>query len=337
MNAVDLGEVQNVIGDRADEIGKIVNESLIYWKDVVMVEEKYKNVRKECKNRHKDCSFWKVVGECEDKPGYMHVHCALACQTCEMLEYDIRCPMQAPLHNALGPGDLNDMFEWIMSTPDFGHYSPVILSKPTETEDAPWMIMFDSFATKEECERLIELGGMEGYERSSDVGKRRFDGSFENYVNDGRTSTNAWCQKECSEDPLASGVIERISIVTGIPERNSENLQLLKYEPGQYYQVHNDYIPHQTERQQGNRLLTLYIYLNDVEEGGETSFPIMNKTVTPKQGRAVLWPSVLNEDPSKEDKRTVHTALPVIKGTKYGANAWIHMRDFKTPNKNGCQ
>jgi hypothetical protein len=28
--------------------------------------------------------------------------------------------------------------------------------------------------------------------------------------------------------------------------------------------------------------------------------------------------------------------LPVIKGVKYGANAWIHMRDFKTPNKKGC-
>mmetsp|Transcript_21047 Transcript_21047/g.31193 ORF Transcript_21047/g.31193 Transcript_21047/m.31193 type:complete len:336 (-) Transcript_21047:306-1313(-) len=335
MNNLEPGEVQNAVGDRAHEIQKVVDESLDYLRNIVMIGDKYANVHKECKNRHKDCSFWKLSGECEEKPAYMHVNCALACQTCEMLEYEVRCPMQAPLDNALGPGDLNDMFERILTDPGFAKYEPTILSSPND-DGAPWMIMFDSFATPEECERLVKLGAVEGYERSSDVGEEKFDGSFEKKVNKGRTSTNAWCQKECYEDSLAKTVIDRITKVTGIPERNSEYLQLLKYEATQYYQVHNDYIPHQEKRQTGNRLLTLYVYLNDVEEGGETHFPKMNKTVTPKQGRAVLWPSVLDEDPSKEDKRTVHTALPVLKGTKYGANAWIHMRDFKTPHNVGC-
>jgi prolyl 4-hydroxylase len=40
--------------------------------------------------------------------------------------------------------------------------------------------------------------------------------------------------------------------------------------------------------------------------------------VTPKRGRAVLWPSVLDEDPNTQDSRTIHTALKVIKGIKYG-------------------
>lgn len=78
------------------------------------------------------------------------------------------------------------------------------------------------------------------------------------------------------------------------------------------------------------------MYLNDVEEGGGTNFPRLNMTVTPKRGRAVLWPSVLNMKPNRKDHRSDHQALPVIKGVKYGANAWIHMRDFKTPNKKGC-
>jgi hypothetical protein len=30
--------------------------------------------------------------------------------------------------------------------------------------------------------------------------------------------------------------------VTGIPESYQEHLQLLRYDPGQYYQTHNDYI-----------------------------------------------------------------------------------------------
>ena len=120
---------------------------------------------------------------------------------------------------------------------------------------------------------------------------------------------------------------------------NSENLQLLRYESGQFYNTHSDYIPGQIDRPTGVRILTFYCYLNDVENGGGTKFPdpSLNITVTPKRGRAVLWPSVLNEEPNKKDGRTVHEAMPVGEGSvKYGANAWIHMRDYKTNNKKGC-
>ena len=101
--------------------------------------------------------------------------------------------------------------------------------------------------------------------------------------------------------------------------------------------IHNsDYIPRGFERPSGVRILTFYIYLNDVEEGGGTKFPELNLTVTPRRGRAALWPSVLDEDPNKKDPRTIHEAMPVIRGEKYGANAWIHQRDFKGPNQKGC-
>lgn len=102
------------------------------------------------------------------------------------------------------------------------------------------------------------------------------------------------------------------------------------------YNVHNDYIPYQLERPCGVRILTFYFYLNDVEEGGGTNFPKLNATVTPRRGSAVLWPSVLNENPNRKDPRSDHQALPVIEGTKFGANAWIHQRDFKSANRNGC-
>jgi prolyl 4-hydroxylase len=104
----------------------------------------------------------------------------------------------------------------------------------------------------------------------------------------------------------------------------------------QYYSTHHDLIHHHINRQQGFRIFTLYFYLSNVEEGGGTHFPQMNITVTPKKGRAVLWPSVHDHDPNLKDERTEHGALPVIKGVKYGANAWIHQRDFKGPNLVGC-
>jgi prolyl 4-hydroxylase len=90
-------------------------------------------------------------------------------------------------------------------------------------------------------------------------------------------------------------------------------------------------------RQQGVRILTAYLYLNDVEAGGGTNFDQLDITVMPKRGRALLWPSVKSSDPNAKDYRTTHQALPVEEGVKYGANAWFHMHDFKTPNKEGCQ
>ena len=77
-------------------------------------------------------------------------------------------------------------------------------------------------------------------------------------------------------------------------------------------------------------ILSLYVYStltryddlssvpSDVEDGGGTSFPFLDITVQPKKGNALLWPSVLDEDPEKKDRRTEHEALPVLKGIKYG-------------------
>jgi prolyl 4-hydroxylase len=53
----------------------------------------------------------------------------------------------------------------------------------------------------------------------------------------------------------------------------------------------------------------------------------MGITVQPKLGRAVLWPSVFDDDPYKNDLRSDHQALPVLKGLKFGANAWVRRVD----------
>jgi prolyl 4-hydroxylase len=86
----------------------------------------------------------------------------------------------------------------------------------------------------------------------------------------------------------------------------------------------------------GPRLFTFFLYLNDVEEGGHTNFTKLGFSVAPKAGRALLWPSVRNDDPTRKDPRTEHEASPVLRGEKFAANAWLHMYDFKTPFKVGC-
>lgn len=78
---------------------------------------------------------------------------------------------------------------------------------------------------------------------------------------------------------------------------------------------------YQTDRECGVRIITVFLYLNDVEAGGGTDFPDLDLTVMPKRGSALIWPSVLDSDPNKKDGRTDHQALPVEQGIKYGANA----------------
>jgi prolyl 4-hydroxylase len=43
-----------------------------------------------------------------------------------------------------------------------------------------------------------------------------------------------------------------------------------------------------------------------VEEGGETNFPALGISVKPKKGKALLWPSVKNEDLLQHEPRTLH-------------------------------
>ncbi|OEU19820.1 hypothetical protein FRACYDRAFT_224545 [Fragilariopsis cylindrus CCMP1102] len=194
----------------------------------------------------------------------------------------------------------------------------------------------DNFVNDEEADRLIELGSVEGYVRSTDVGPMKPDGSTEEIVSTGRTSSNAWCSNECINDEFVKAVTGRISNMTQFPEVNSEDLQLLRYGPGQKYERHHDFIEYEVDRQEGVRLLTVYLYLNDVEAGGGTNFPELDLTVMPKRGRVLIWPSVLDDDPNEKDDRTDHQALPVEAGKKYGANAWLHMRDFKNALHRGC-
>lgn len=75
--------------------------------------------------------------------------------------------------------------------------------------------------------------------QSRSVGEKKEDGTYDKAINEGRTSTNAWCQHACYEDADAQRVIHRLSNLTGIPEPNSEYLQLLRYEKDQFYQAHH--------------------------------------------------------------------------------------------------
>lgn len=56
---------------------------------------------------------------------------------------------------------------------------------------------------------------------------------------------------------------------------NGEDMQVLRYEPGQKYDPHYDYFADKVNiARGGHRLATVLMYLSDVGKGGETVFPM---------------------------------------------------------------
>jgi prolyl 4-hydroxylase len=345
------GMEQEVEGLDPDAVKQTLQEMAEYMIGDVHSNPQLKDVV--CKNRQRDCLRKKLGSEGACSSASMTTLCAPLCQSCHFLDFNHRCPLDDSVSDAVAPGFLNEMFERIITDKTYQQqYTPIIISKPsyydaatvTKSEefgnvtdaDGPWVVVLDNFLSQKECKHMQKMGYDQGYAQSADVGAADFTGKTTSNFNDGRTSQNAWCMGKCAKDATAQDISKRMVQLTGIPDPNHEFLQLLKYDVGQHYGRHHDYADYHLKRQYGPRVLTVFLYLNTVEEGGGTHFSALNLTVVPKEGRAVIWPSVLSEKPRDKDARTDHEALPVEKGIKFGANAWIHQRDFKEEHRKSC-
>ena len=138
-------------------------------------------------------------------------------------------------------------------------------------------------------------------------------------------------------NPAVLTLEKLIANITSIPSANYEHLQFLKYEGNgkEYYKEHTDHIIAQTETGPGPRVLTFFFYLSEVE-GGETFFPGYELKVSPKPGRAIVWLNTLPENILERHPGTRHEALPVMGGTKYAGNIWIHLRNYRGAFERGC-
>jgi len=335
----NLGVVQlplEDINDDEEALNAVVRDTYTYLTEEILPNETLSKIHHSCVNWNKNCAAYAANGHCGSSPVDERLNCPLACRQCEMLEVSVRCPLDPNAPEALQPGDLNKLFENIVTNEEFKEYQPVVLSRPhravTRGLTKPWVVMFESFLTDDECDRLIQHGHDAGFKPSTVAGDILPDGTTENVPSDVRTSENAWCDGNCEKDPLVQNVLERIGRVTGVPTVNYELLEILKYEVGQFYNTHGDFLVDDLEMPAGPRILTLYFYLNDVETGGVTKFNDLDVAVTPKKGKAILWASVLNDDPFEEEPKTRHEFQVVKQGVKYAVNAYIHQRDWDLNN-----
>jgi prolyl 4-hydroxylase len=181
-----------------------------------------------------------------------------------------------------------------------------------------------------------------------------------------RTSLNAFDVSSQVSKDLKHRAFDLLRIPT-FNDTWSDGIQILKYEVGQAYVGHHDYFPvgsstalgtHNFDATAGgsNRYATLFLYLNNVEEGGHTVFPRAknvsrdalgeppaearnlfqpggweNKMITqdcyskmhvkPAKAKAILFYSQFPD--GSLDDYSFHGACPVVKGQKWAANLWV--------------
>jgi prolyl 4-hydroxylase len=180
--------------------------------------------------------------------------------------------------------------------------------------EEPLILILEDVLSSEECDALIAL--------ASDRMHRSRIGS-ERSVSDIRTSSSMFFEE--GENEWIRTIETRLSALMQVPLVHAEPLQVLHYQPGEQYQPHYDYFT--SEAVANNRISTLVMYLNDVEEGGETHFPSLQLSVAPKKGSAVYFEYFYTDN--RLNELTLHAGTPVVTGEKWVATQWMRRQRFR--------
>lgn len=187
--------------------------------------------------------------------------------------------------------------------------------------ERPEILILADFLSAEECEELIRQSRAK-LGPSTVVNPQT--GTFDVIAD--RSSFGTYFTLE--ENDLISALDRRIAELTGHPLANGEGIQILRYPVGGEYKAHFDYFPPADPgsglhlAHGGQRVATLVMYLNDVEEGGETYFPNAGGlSVAPRGGSAVYF-AYCNSH-GQVDRATLHGGAPVRAGEKWIATKWI--------------
>mmetsp|Transcript_20936 Transcript_20936/g.38214 ORF Transcript_20936/g.38214 Transcript_20936/m.38214 type:complete len:374 (+) Transcript_20936:81-1202(+) len=203
-----------------------------------------------------------------------------------------------------------------------GSYAQPRDPRARQISSSPPIWIIDDFLSAEECARIVR-------ENDHRVARSRLADKVAQ--NESRTSASTTLQLS---DPLSQKVKKMVSDCIGIRTTQCEQPEMVRYQPGQQYKEHFDWLHGETAvdvlASSGQRAWTFLIYLVDVPEGGETRFASADPEplhVKPKVGRVVIWRNMLPD--GRVDPRTLHAGLPPKVGTKYVLNTWTHVGDVK--------
>lgn len=203
----------------------------------------------------------------------------------------------------------------------FNHIGNKIITEDREINiiakfEEPLVVILGNVLSHEECDELIRY--------SQDKLDRSKIGSVRE-VNPLRTSSGAFLPE--GENVVVTRVEKRISQIMSIPNENGEGLHILNYKIGQEYKAHFDFFSSTNKQVTNPRISTLVMYLNDVEEGGETYFPHLKLSVSPQKGMAVYFEYFY--DNQELNDLTLHGGAPVIIGDKWAATQWMRRKKVR--------
>lgn len=213
---------------------------------------------------------------------------------------------------------------YIYETPRIGNKGNIIYTKDREIKvlsrvEKPFILHLDNVLSEQECDELIHLS------KDRLQPSRVVDSATgEEKIASGRTSKGMYYT--IMENEFIAKLEKRFAELTSYPIENGEGLQVLNYDVGEEYKAHFDYYPPNKiqEDKGGQRIATLLLYLNDVEAGGETTFPKAGVSIVPKKGSAVYFH--YGNSHNQVDRLSVHSSIPVSEGEKWVATKWIRQR-----------
>lgn len=198
-------------------------------------------------------------------------------------------------------------------------------SQKISTSPFPHPQRLEKLLTPQECDQVIELAQKSNLQES-----KIYDSGNDKVIKNLRESQQAWVKAKSHSvlDKIAD-VAARLSVK---PRQNQEDVQVVKYGPGGFYNPHYDACEGTEEycksfvSRGGQRYATLLVYLSDGFTGGGTHFPKLNFTAVPKKGDAIFFYSTDEQGQLFPDSQ--HGGQPVQSGDKWIANVWVRHGEF---------
>lgn len=176
----------------------------------------------------------------------------------------------------------------------------------------PPIYIVEDFLSAAECEHIIKISEPK-LEKSHVVDRVTGQG----VTHPSRTSESTYHGYDLK------WLVSRIHRLTGIPQNYQEPTQVARYHTGQFYLSHQDALDNVGD--DGQRVGTVLIYLNDVRKGGGTLFNTLNVRVHPKKGSAaVFFPAKMD---GTIDERYLHTAEDAS-DTKWVSQVWLRNKRY---------
>lgn len=149
-----------------------------------------------------------------------------------------------------------------------------------------------------------------------------------------QTRSNSIAEFNLVENDFVHFLLQaRMSKACGVPMNQMEGTAVLNYQSGQQISNHYDFVdpalPNYAQEiaENGQRVITFLIYLNDAYVGGETQFPLLGLSNKGQTGAALYFVNALPD--GLPDKRTLHAGAPPTAGEKWIVSQFIRNRAVK--------